>query len=238
MSKKIYPVLGIVLCFLACSGCDMKNAKSNKTEHTTGNGMPIVAELTGSFQLAYEAESLQQLYDDSDFVAEINVTDTEAVLMDDHAFIGTYFTAEIISSYKGEYHGERFYSDGGYMNLGEYLEKTGRSSENSEFTDEEKSNGCVYFNCMDSHVPETGDTLIFFGKYSEELGVIYATSTGQSIYCCDEENISISFQNTSNNAMPSLAVDLLKNPDAAAESEQDVTTVSCSKEVMEELTTS
>ncbi|MBR2913435.1 MAG: hypothetical protein IKC40_05905, partial [Oscillospiraceae bacterium] len=87
-------------------------------------------------------------------------------------------------------------------------------------------NGYVTMDFMGSHIPEVGERLMIFGKYSEDGKAICITSLGQSLYLCDEETVSIT---GSEAALGDLPDDLKTDFDVQVSNSDNTMTVACGK---------
>lgn len=217
------------------AGCSSQAVKG-KGDLMEENG---IHEMWVQSEFAYVPSSLQQLYEDSDFAAKLFITESEGKFYDESADIYTEFSADIVTLYKGEYHGECFRTEGGYVTLREYAERMiaydsrGLTMENvkAEFTEEQLENDWVFLNNEESHAPQTGETILFFGKYWEDGKTIGSAAGGRSVYLYDGDTVSIQFRGSES----AFLKDLQECYDAAVEGDTKtrVVTVICDSETLE-----
>lgn len=210
-------------CLVMLCGCSF--APDGKQAAESGEKL-IVKQLSLGAEVAYRADSLEELYEDSGFVAEILVTEATPSFLGETKLLCTYFNAEVLTLHKGEYHGESFFTDGGCMKLLEYCAAVKPDADKKEFSADEWENGYVTMDFMGSHIPEVGERLMIFGNYSEDGKVICITSLGQSLYLCDEETVSIT---GSEAALGDLPDELKTDFDVQVSNSDNTMTVACGK---------
>lgn len=188
--KKCYSVfLAFAFCLPLLSACaDSTVEESNSSK----KGLVLTATTHADFdELAY---TLGELEEESDFIAEIKVTETSTYVYPDTDSIHTLLTPEIVEIYKGSYNNEKLDLCGGYMNYADYYsapifqeEEEWNTFNTSAYTEEELTTAQVYWDFCNNYVPEVGDTLIFFGK-RDANGNYYVTNDYQGMFRLDGDN--------------------------------------------------
>ncbi len=173
---------------LVCTGCSDSEKKAEKPQVSPERN--IVLTVDTSADVLKCAHSLEELSADSDFIAKVKITESTAKFLDDGSQrVATEMQPEVIEIYKGEYNGEKLSTVGGIVKITEYSEV--KSISRSEYSDEEWKNGYVEYNWMNNYIPQVGDEIIFFGRYSQDDGLICNMYEYQGIFLCDGENATI-----------------------------------------------
>ncbi len=187
MKKYLFVILFVSLMLNA--GCSAKSV-NNKNSDASSNEKNVVLSIDTEADRIELAHSFEELCNKSDFIAEVKITESSAYFADDGSDrVFTEMIPEIIEIYKGEYNGEKLGTCGGFMEYNEFVKQRNVSEEN--LTEEECEPGYVYYNWLDNKIPEEGDTIIFFGTYSEETNQFMNTYSNQGIYFCEGENVMI-----------------------------------------------
>lgn len=184
MKKKI----ALILCssLLFCAGCSQASAEE-KMASPEKNIIDTV-EIT-CVEMIEVAQSFEELCNKSDFIAEVKITEASPYFTNDGSDrVFTEMTPEIIEIYKGEYNGEKLGTCGGLMKYTDYTKR--RRISDDALTEEERENGYVYYNWLNNKIPEVGDTVIFFGTYSEDNNQFMNTYGYQGIYFCEGEKVT------------------------------------------------
>lgn len=182
--KKTMVILLAGVLTLSCSGCSEKDESSV----SSASDKNIVLRIESDADFSEVAYTLEQLYETSDFIAEVKVKETEPNYHGT-TILRTDLTTEIINVYKGEYNGETLVSYGADMKISEYMKSNSINTE--EYTEEELENGYVHYDWMHCYVPEPGDTLIFFGEKLRDDNCFYTAFTYQGVFKCDGDNATI-----------------------------------------------
>lgn len=136
--------------------------------------------------------SVQELYDSSDFVALLRVTDADSVYDSSWGAV-TDFTADILTLYKGEQGDRTLRTDGGELGLGEYLDSLGEGGIRlrTEYTRRQLDKDTVHFSVGTCHVPVPGETLLFFANYTEDGTYIRPFYLEMSIFTLEGDILSL-----------------------------------------------
>lgn len=170
MKKYNYFLTALVVSLLTLSACGNTNEKK-ETDSSLEKGLVLTAASEADFDET--ANSIDDLTDASDFVAEVKVTRTDAYVYPDTDMIYTIITPEILTLYKGSYQGENLHLCGGHMSYAEYYsapifqEENWHTFDTSAYTKDELKQAQVYWNWCNNYVPSEGDTLLFFGIRDE-----------------------------------------------------------------------
>ncbi len=143
---------------------------------------------------AYTLSSIPELYADSDFAALLYVNDAESEY--DSSFGAmTNFTADILALYKGEQGGRTLRAYGGILGLNEYLdglEAEDGINRKGDYTQEQLDKDTVLCEVERAPIPTPGETLLFFGNYSEDGTHIQPFFADTSIYTLEGDTLSLS----------------------------------------------
>lgn len=174
----------VILACVITTGCAEKPVMTSREER-------VVYTAAAEADFAEIADSLYELIEASDLVAEVKILETEAFLKADQSVVFTRMTPEVTELFKGEYNGEKLVMGGGYISCGEYSEAGffDAAGMNIAFTEDELENGLVYYDWCNNYVPEAGDTIIFFGTLNEN-GEYEVTYSYQGIFLCEGKHVS------------------------------------------------
>lgn len=191
---------GLLICSLLLSaGCgsdstaDISDSQAvQKAEHNVVNVAKSYADY------AELADTLEELISESDFIAEVKVTDTSSYIWPDTDMIYTLLTPEVINVYKGTYNNELLNVGGGYMNYKEYanspevIKDFGRALDTSQYTEEELKTAEIYYDLCGNYIPEVGDKLIYFGirDRNGDTDNYFITYTFQGLFLCNGDSVS------------------------------------------------
>lgn len=185
--------LPLSLLLTACGGTEAAEQAEVTTDGAdvqhnvifTAKSMPDYAHIAGS---------VAELAEDSDFIAEIKVKNIASYVYPHSDEIHTQVTPEIIQLYKGSYQDQPLDVYGGYMDYTDYVDQAFSSQYDTlhvdGLTEEELQSGEVYYNLCNCHIPEIGDTLLFFGTISEDGSQIAVTNTYQGLFLCDGDTLT------------------------------------------------
>ncbi len=189
----------------------------------------IVDTFVSTADISYSAKTLDELYAESDFVGEIEITSTTSSLVDNFGTLSTLADFDVVTVYKGDAGERQLKVSGGYMKLSEYAEKM-TWLDFSHYSEDEMENGYICQMTVYTHIPEKGDRLLVFCDMNDD--VIYGTSPQQSIYVCDGDTITIGSMETSGSWTDPLALDLEANYGATITPNDETITVTCTRETL------
>lgn len=199
IKKKIIFIYTIATsAILMLNGCNDNNSSNSAVEKTTKNQSVkhnVVKVIESSGDMYKSAKTFEELVDDSEFIAEVKITETTSSISTMGNMIYTNLTPEIITLYKGTYSGEKLSMYGGYMNVKEYYSSDiskAALKDNSSQTDcseKELESQEIYQNWFNSYIPDVGDTAIFFGNLAKD-GTYRITYEYQGMFKCEGNDVS------------------------------------------------
>ena len=189
-------IISSIICSLLilASGCgDNQTTDNNTSKAEVLTEHNVVSFAKTEADIAKCAYTLEELYNASDFVAEVKITDTSSFIWPDTDMIYTNLTPEIINIYKGSFNNELLTVSGGYMNYKKYanspeiIKEFGHALDTSEYSEKELETAEIYYDLYGNYIPEIGDKLIFFGirDRNNETENYYVTYSNQGIFLCD-----------------------------------------------------
>lgn len=188
--KKFSFGLSIITCFslLSMAGC---NKEESSTAEKTSVIPPVSIEdcefskiPSPSIEWAELPKTLEELIEESDFVAEIEVADKITELGSGERMYSD-ITPNIKKVYKGSYNGNIIRITDGYMDYDSYIHGNDYVLSADENYKETKY---VYSSWYNNYIPEIGDTLIFFGIEAD--GGYYASPSYQGLFRCEGDKVS------------------------------------------------
>lgn len=191
MKKKHFAVLTFALCFsLLSTAC---GTSKNSTESTqTQKGIVLTVSSTADF--VDQATTLQELIDSSDIVAKVNVQKVDSCVYKGTDSVVTSITPEILEIYKGTYNGETFDMYGGYISCAEYQNAPifqenddALPFDTSSYSESEINNAQLYWDWCNVYIPSAGDTLLYFGKVSDNNN-FFLTNAYQGLFHLEDGN--------------------------------------------------
>lgn len=191
MKKKHFAVLTFALCFsLLSTAC---GTSKNSTESTqTQKGLVLTVSSTADF--VDQATTLQELIDSSDIVAKVNVQKVDSCVYKGTDSVVTSITPEILEIYKGTYNGETFDMYGGYISCAEYQNAPifqenddALPFDTSSYSESEINNAQLYWDWCNVYIPSAGDTLLYFGKVSDNNN-FFLTNAYQGLFHLEDGN--------------------------------------------------
>lgn len=228
MKKHVSLLLMLMITSGMLTACG--NAKENVQDPGDGaESMSIVDTFVSTADIAYAAKTLDELYAESDFVGEIEITSTTSSLVDDTDMLSTLAEYDVVTSYKGDAGDRKLTVAGGYMKLSEYAKHL-TWLDFSHYSDEEMENGYICEMTVYTHIPQKGDRLLVFCKMNDD--VIYSTSPQQSIYVCENDTITINSMESSGSWTDPLALDLEENYGATITPNNSTINVTCARETL------
>ncbi len=228
--KRISMLLVLTISVLTITACsNEKEAAEDQTD--AENSRQIVDTIVSSADIAYAAETLDELYAESDFVGEIEITSVSSSIVDGTDMISTTADFDVVTAYKGDAGNRSLTVGGGYMKLSEYADQL-TWLDFSQYSEEETENGYICRLTTYTHIPEKGERLLVFCKVYDEGNQIYGTSPQQSIYVCDGDTITINSMETSGSWTDPLALDLEENYGAALTVNEQTVSVVCNRETI------
>lgn len=191
---------GLLICSLLLSaGCSSDSTADVNDSQTVQKAEHNVVSSAKSYaDYVKLADTLEELISESDFIAEVKVTDTSSYIWPDTDMIYTLLTPEVINVYKGTYNNELLNVGGGYMNYKEYanspevIKDFGHALDTSQYTEEELKTAEFYYDKCGNYIPEVGDTLIYFGirDRNGDTENYFITYTFQGLFLCDGDSVS------------------------------------------------
>ncbi len=165
--------LASTLCFaLLSTACGSSNTTDSSSK-TADNGVVLTAK--SDADLVHQASTLQELIDDSDFIAKVKVTKVTSSVYQDTDSVLTSITPEILELYKGTYQGETLDMYGGYISYSDYqsapiFQEDGASQpfDVSSYSEKEIDTAQVYWDWCNVYIPTADDTILYFGKQSDD----------------------------------------------------------------------
>ena len=228
MKKYGFSLLALASCAALLSGCG-ENANST-AEGSTASKEGVVLLASSEAEFAETADTLQELAASSDFIAKVKVTEADAYVYPNTDAINTKITPEILELYKGTYDGEALDLCGGYMRYSDYYsapifqEEGWNTPDTSAYTEEELKTAQIYWDWCNNYVPAVGDTILFFGKESDN-NTYTLTNSYQGLFRLAEGNwINQALEAGGADA---LANDLLTLSGAAAVADTPTVTFTC-----------
>lgn len=186
---------------------------------TVTGGLVLTATTTSDYaELAYNVEELTEK---SDFIAKVQVQETSGYVYPDSDMIYTQITPEVLEIYKGDYNEEKLELRGGYMTYADYhsapifQEEDVTSFDTSKYTEKELETAMIYYNVADNYIPQTGDTLLYFGVRSDN-GNYQTTYDYQGLFCLKDGAWTNQALTVDGDWQEPLATDLLTLSGAAA----------------------
>lgn len=215
MKKKyclIFIVTVSVLCLCACNNLGTSEKKSgtlitngelsydaNHSESVT-NGVKekeIVYEITTNSDYNKLAFSFDELIRDADLIMKISIQDTVAFI-GSNGMIQTEITPVVKEIYKGSYHNEKLYVNGGEMLYEEFSEneiiKNAISGHENPNGDTDLSGKYVRQIVDEQYILSAGEEYIFFAQKREDTKQYYSLYAYQGTYKITEgmvENIAL-----------------------------------------------
>lgn len=179
----------VAMSLTACNDTATSDSTSAIDKTVTSAHSNIVGYARSEVDMEETANTLQELVDASDFIAEIQVKNISSSVNPDSDCIYTSLTPEIVEIYKGTYQNEFLTLGGGYMNYQEYIASPVFQEEDmitpaidtSGYTAEELETAEYYYDWCNNYVPAIGDTLLFFGHQGNN-GNYYVTYDYQSLF--------------------------------------------------------
>ncbi len=222
--KKLSLLLSTLLCLsVFATGCgdesSSSSAQSESSQAMASTEKPkhnVVKTTFGECDYPDLPHSLEELADDSDFIAKIYVADTSAYA--DSLFVITTITPEFLEVYKGEYDGSPLKIQGGYMKLGDYISTAYEGIEGvpDELTDtsgytEEQLDEEIYDSIDNTYIPDPGDTIIYFGKKYFDNDYYSVAGGYQGVFKCNGDMVENQGLEVSENGLTEpIAKDLME----------------------------
>ena len=185
MKRNNYILITSTLCLSILSGCVGQAASTEQPANGWREGHTIhaTADQTASteqpangvimtipspkVEFVDSADSLDELIAASDLIAEITVAETDFRISSTSKQIYTKITPEIKKVYKGSFEDAVLELTGGYADYTTYTDAVSYELD-SEHTEGERKSALVYADWCNTYIPTVGDTLLFFGKYTND----------------------------------------------------------------------
>lgn len=206
--KNIFKIC-IVLSFIFATLCGCEKEKNvsddisteintkaqiNESNQQNSNKSPIGLTISQNSDINKLADSLKELYNDSDIVCQIKVTDVNPYI-DEMARIWTEVTPEVICIYKGNYNNEKINILGGRMPYSEFIsnetvKKKFEGKMHNEETSNELLNTDVEYIADNGYIYNIDDEYIFFGNYDDTKNNFITTYCYQGSFKIENGKVS------------------------------------------------
>ncbi len=182
----------ITLLLTGCGNAAADSGENSTAEKNSHDNVIYLAKAEADY--AHVAKSMDELVSDSDWIAEIRVTDVSSCVFEGTDEIHTLITPEVIQTYYGSYDGGTLEVYGGYMNYKAYMDEAFMSKYDTfdvgDISEEKLETGEIYYNACNSHIPEKGETLLFFGRQKEDGSGYVVTNNYQGLFLCDGDTLT------------------------------------------------
>lgn len=225
LKKNMLTITALLLTL--CTGCSSAGKETSANDAAVQNTFHVVMTQTVEADSDYNAKTLSQLWEDSDFVAVASVDDVSSELITRTTLVQTTVKLSDVRTYKGEYTGGSFTLEGGYMRLKDYAAAL-PYLDFSAYSKADMESGYVCTRLTGTHIPEIKETLLIFAKYAPEEDVYYAFAGEKSIFVLDEASVILEGLASEENWTDPFAEDFTRRCNGTAEkTENGYVSVTC-----------